>query len=121
MTSVTVVTRETTVTYVTIVINCYKCHDLLHMLQLLHMPRLIHHGDIDFLVKEGKCIQDHLQSTIDSGLKSTGVARKFDQLMKLGKVTAALNFFQQMPRVFRHLIQKYPVARMVMLMLFGNQ
>ena len=41
-------------------------------------------------MKEGKCIQDHLQSTIHSGLKFTSAARKFKQLMKLGKVTAAL-------------------------------
>ena len=46
-----------------------------------------HRGDIDSLVKEGK---DDQQSTIHSSLKSTGVARKFDQLMKLGNVTAAL-------------------------------
>ena len=43
--------------------------------------------------------------TIHSGPKSTSVARKFDQLMKLGKVAAILNFSQQMPRVFYHLIQ----------------
>ena len=49
-----------------------------------------HQGDITALVKEGKCIQDHLQSTIKSGPKSNNVVRKFDQLMSLGKVTAAL-------------------------------
>ena len=51
---------------------------------------LWHRGDIDSLVKEDKCIQDHLQSTIHSRPKSTSVARKFEQLMKLGKVTVAL-------------------------------
>ena len=49
-----------------------------------------HHGDIDALVKEGKCILDHLQSTIHSGPKSNNVYRKFDQLMTLGKVSAPL-------------------------------
>ena len=33
-----------------------------------------------------------MQSTTHSGLKSTNVARKFDQLMKMDKVTAALEF-----------------------------
>ena len=61
-----------------------------HVHCLEHHLELWHHGDIDSLVKEGKCIQDHLQSTIHSGPKSASVARKFDQLMKLGKVTAAL-------------------------------
>ena len=32
--------------------------------------------------------------------KTNNVARKFDQLMILGKVTAALDFFQQIPRAF---------------------
>ena len=65
-----------------------KSRDHVHCLE--RRLQLWHCGDIDCLVKEGKCIQDHLQSTIHSGPKSTGVARKFDQLMKLGKVTAAL-------------------------------
>ena len=50
---------------------------------------LWHDGDIDALVKEGKCIQDHLQSTIHSGWKSNNVTRKFDQLITLSKVIAA--------------------------------
>ena len=51
---------------------------------------LWHCGDINALVKEGKCIQNHLQSTIHSGPKTNNVAWKFDQLMTLGKVTIAL-------------------------------
>ena len=97
-----------------------KSRDHVHCLEC--RLELWHCGDIDALVKEGKCIQDHLQSTIHSGPWSNNVARKFDQLMKLGKVTAALKlFFQQMPKVFCHLIPKYPVDRMVMVMLLGNQ
>ena len=60
------------------------------MLCLERCLELWHHGDIDALVKEDKCIQDHLQSTIHSGLRSNNVARRFDQLMTLSKVTAAL-------------------------------
>ena len=91
-------------------VHCSECH-----------PELWYCGDINSLVKEGKCIQNHLQSTIHSGPKSTNVVRKFDQLVILGKVAAAFNFFQQMPRVFCHSIQKYPVERMVMVILLGNQ
>ena len=65
-----------------------KSKDHVHCLE--HRLELWHRGDIDSLVEEGKCIQDHLQSTIHSGPKSTSVARKCDQLMKLGKVTVAL-------------------------------
>ena len=55
-----------------------------------HHLELWHHSDIDALVKEDKCIQDHLQSTIHSGPKSNNVTRKFDQLMTIGKVTAVI-------------------------------
>ena len=51
---------------------------------------LWHRGDVDALMKENKCIQDHLQSTIHSRPKSNNVARKFDQLITLSKVTATL-------------------------------
>ena len=54
-----------------------------------HRLELWHRGYIDALVKEGKCIQYHLQSTIHSGPQSNNVARKFDQLMTMSKVTTA--------------------------------
>ena len=43
-----------------------KSKDHVHCLLESHLE-LWHSGDIDTLVKEGKCIQDHLQSTIHSG------------------------------------------------------
>ena len=75
------------------------------------------------IVKEAECIQDHLQSTIHSGLKSklNNVARKFYQLMTLRKATAALKLLSTDTKVFCHLIKKYPLDRMVMVILFGNQ
>ena len=51
-------------------------------------------SDIDTLVKEGKCIQDHLQSTIHSGRWSNNVVRKFDQLMTWVRLLLPLNFSQ---------------------------
>ena len=50
-----------------------KSRDHVHCLEC-HLD-LWHHGDITALVKEAKCIQDHLQSTIQSGLNSSNVAR----------------------------------------------
>ena len=72
---------------------------------------LWHHGDIDSLVKEGKCIQDHLLSTIHSGPKSTSVARKFDQLMKLCKVTAALQLLSTDAKGILPLNSKIPCGQ----------
>ena len=85
---------------------------------LKHRAELWHCGDIDSLVKEGKCIQDHLQSIIHSGPNSISVARKFDQLMKLGKVTAALKLLSTDAK---GILPLNSMARMVKLMLFGNQ
>ena len=76
-----------------------------------HHLEMWHHGDIDALVKEGKYNQDHLQSTIHSGPKSNNVARKFDQLMTTGKVTAALKLLSTDARGILPLNLKYPVDR----------
>ena len=51
---------------------------------------LWHAGDFTALVKEGKYIQDHLQSTIHE-LGYRNVARRFDHLMSMDKVSAALS------------------------------
>ena len=78
---------------------------------LEHRLELSHHGDIDSLMKEGKCIQDHLRSTFNSGLKSTNVARKFDQLMTLGKITAALKLFSTDAKGILPLNSKIPCGQ----------
>ena len=49
-----------------------KSKDHMHYLEC--RLELWHRCDIDVLVKEGKCIQDHLQSTIHSEPKSNNVA-----------------------------------------------
>ena len=67
-----------------------KSRDYVHCLE--HRLDLWYRGDITALVKEGKCIQDHLHSTTQKGPKSNNVARNFDQLMSSGRVTAALKF-----------------------------
>ena len=56
---------------------------------------LWHNGDISALLKEGKCIQDHLQSTIQSGSKPKNIAQIFDCLMSSGKVSAALKLLSE--------------------------
>ena len=50
---------------------------------------LWHAGDFSALIKEGKCIQDHLQSAIHKTGHSN-VARDFDRLMSMGKISAAV-------------------------------
>ena len=62
-------------------------------------------------MKEGKYIQDHLQSTIHSGPKSTSVARKFDQRIKLGKVTAAPKFLSTDAKGILPLNSKIPCGQ----------
>ena len=57
---------------------------------LQHRLVLWRNGDIPALLNEGKCIQDHLQSTIQSGTRPRNHAGVFDRLMSLGKVSAAL-------------------------------
>ena len=56
---------------------------------------LWHQGDIAALVKEGKCIQDHLHCYIQSEPRPRNIARTFDQLMSLGKVSAALKLLSE--------------------------
>ena len=56
---------------------------------------LWHNGDIPALLNEGKCIQDHLQSAIQSGTKPRNNVRVFDRLMSLGKVSAALKILSE--------------------------
>ena len=58
-----------------------------HVASLEHRLVLWHNGDIPALLKEGKCIQDHPQSTIQSGFKARNVTRTFNCLMSLGKVS----------------------------------
>ena len=53
---------------------------------------LWHAGDFSALIKEGKCIQDHLQSAIHKTGHSN-VARDFDRLMSMGKISAAVKLF----------------------------
>ena len=79
---------------------------------------LWHHGDIIALVKEGKCIQDHLHSAIQSGLKAINVARNFDQLMSLGKVTAALKLLSA---DVKSILPEYLVDRIAIVILRGSQ
>ena len=56
---------------------------------------LWHNGDIPALLNEGKCIQDHFQSAIQSGTKPRNNARVFDRLMSLGKVSTALKILSE--------------------------
>ena len=73
---------------------------------LEHHLELWHCSDIDALVKEGKYTQDHLQSTIHSEPKLNNVARKFDQLITLSKVTTALKLFSTVVKGILPLILK---------------
>ena len=61
-----------------------------HTALLRRRLTLWHNGDIDSLIREGKCIQKHLNSSQSSVKKSPSFARKFDQLMSQGKVRPAL-------------------------------
>ena len=52
-------------------------------------------GDIAALLREGKCVQTHLQNTIRSESRPRNVARIFDRLMSVGKVSAALKLLSE--------------------------
>ena len=67
-----------------------KSKDLVHCLELC--LDLWYHGDIEALVKEDRCIQDHMQSTIHLGLKSN-VAKNFTSLCHWVRLLLPLNFF----------------------------
>ena len=84
-----------------------KSKDYVHCLE--RRLDLWHHGDITALVNEGKYIEDHLHSTIKTKPKFNNVARKFDQLMSLGKlkVTAALKLLSTGAKGVYHLISEY--------------
>ena len=56
---------------------------------------LWHNSDIPALLNEGKCIQDHLQSAIQSETKPRNNVRVVDRLMSLGKVSAALKILSE--------------------------
>jgi len=60
-------------------IACLECH-----------LTLWHRGDVAALLREGKCIQDHLEASIHSKPKPKNIARIFDCHMSEGKVSAAL-------------------------------
>ena len=79
-----------------------------------------HHGDITALVKEGKCIQDHLHSAIKIGPKLIMLLENFTSLCHWVRLLLPSNFFPWMPRVFYQLISKYPVGRIAMVILHGN-
>ena len=78
---------------------------------LEHCLELWHRSDIDALVKEGKCIQYHLQSTIYSGPQSNNVARKFDQLVTLGNATAAFKLLSADAKGILPLNSKIPCGQ----------
>ena len=52
-------------------------------------------GDIASLLQEGKCIQDRLLASNSAESKSRNVARHFDHLMSMGKVSAAVKLLLQ--------------------------
>ena len=52
-------------------------------------------GDIASLLKEGKCIQDHLTTSTNKVTRSSTVTRHFDHLMSMGKVSAAVKLLSQ--------------------------
>jgi len=58
---------------------CLECH-----------LTLWRHGDVASLLTEGKCIQDHLETSIHSKPKPKNIACIFDHHMSEGKVSAAL-------------------------------
>ena len=62
-------------------------------------------------MKEGKCIHDHLRSTIKSVSKSNNVARKFGQLISLSKITAALKLISTDAKGILPLNSKIPCGQ----------
>ena len=89
-----------------LLVVCFRCSVLLqkphakskskeHVACLERRLLLWHNGDIPALLNEGKCIQDHLQSAIQSGTKPRNNVRVFDHLMSLGKVSAALKILSE--------------------------
>ena len=66
---------------------------------------LWHRGDTAALVKEGKCIQDHLHHSIHN------LARIFNKLMSLGKVSAALKLLSEDAKGVLPLNSKVPCGQ----------
>ena len=50
---------------------------------------------LHYILNEGKCIQDLLQSAIQPGTRPRNNVRVFDRLMSLGKVSAALKILSE--------------------------
>ena len=54
-----------------------------------------HKGEIESLISEGKCIQNHLQRRIPPTDDDEIIARRFRDIMLRGKVRSALNYISQ--------------------------
>ena len=61
-----------------------------HSVHLLRRLNLLSKGSFDALLKEGRCIQDHLSRSLSSKRKPDDKSRLFDHLMSEGKVSMAL-------------------------------
>ena len=66
-----------------------------HSTHLLRRLELWNQGSFDALLKEGRCIQDHLKRGLSSRNEPKDPSRLFDHLMSEGKVSMALRLLSE--------------------------
>ena len=66
-----------------------------HSAHLLRRLELWNQGSFDALIKEGRCIQDHLKRGLSSRNEPKDPSRLFDHLMSEGKVSMALRLLSE--------------------------